>query len=282
MYGGHPFSHRIKGNLIDARIGLLKIRTFSARLSRSHDQRGLGWIAYNAGIVGAILVFSHFKFGVVGQHRHPESCSGGGIFSEIHLFAVHFKLSRRFVAAASDREVNPVNPHAGNCHLVLCQCASFIRTNYGCRSKGFNRGQPSDESMAINHLAHSNCQRDSHYGRKPLRYSRHRQTYCDEEHLERFDPPHPSKNKHQPTDDQCRPPKDLAKFIQSALERGRLFVNRLQHGCDHADLSFHARADHNAFAASVGNQRSAKGSITTITQGFILGENNARVLLNRN
>ena len=76
-------------------------------------------------------------------------------------------------------------------------------------------------------------------------------------------------------------PSDLAEMLELLLERGAFVLEGLDHLGDEADLGVHARAGHEALAATVGDQRAHERRVPAIAQGNVVVKHHRRVLVHR-
>ena len=162
-----------------------------------------------------------------------------------------------------------INPDTGNSHFVLGQCSGLVGPDHGGGTERLDGGEPADQCIAGDHLAHAEGQTDGDHGRQAFGHRSNGQAHGDQEHVQRIVAAQIPDCKYQRANKESGDAQSSAKLIQPLLQRRRLLLCSLQHFGNQANLGAHAGVDYNAAAAAVANQGSHEGGVGAIAQGNI-------------
>ena len=173
MDSDHALALRVEGHFLHTGVGLVQLFQVARRLWQPPRSKRPRWDRPPCDkSVLSVSVPLHFQPGVVIQRRHPQVGQHSRIVFEIDRFAVLLEFANRRIAAAGDRNELPVHPHPRDSHFILGQGAGLIRADHRGGAQGFDRGQPADQGMALDHLPHTQRQADGHHCRQALRAQR--------------------------------------------------------------------------------------------------------------
>ncbi len=212
----------------------------------------------------------HFHFA---RHLH---CACARLFWGIAIGRAGLSPGLQFpfgaVADARDGEGFSARPHRGHCHLVLCQRASFVRTDDGGATECLDGWQTADDRLSSRHPRHADRQRDRHRRRQAFGNRGDRQGDRGHEHVDGRLPPQRANGEVDRGQSQDDVEQHLAQVCDPLGQRG-LNVIRPGDQCGNSPhLGLIAGGDHQPSPLAGGDQRRGERQVRAISRHDFRGQ----------